>query len=180
MFSCTKQKFIIHLFRAKKRKMKERIIEIMQLLNCSPTQFANAIGVQRTTLQHILNGRNEPSLRFVMAIHDGFPQIDLEWLLYGKGNVFGESSGNDGTKKQDYPLFSGMENALFQTSDKDIPENTNVIEDKSIAHARKRTNSKGVSVDEKGIQDCTSKRIKEVLIFFENGTYQKFLPDLKK
>ena len=160
--------------------MKERIIEIMQLLNCSPTQFANAIGVQRTTLQHILNGRNEPSLRFVMAIHDGFPQIDLEWLLYGKGNVFGESSGNDGTKKQDYPLFSGMENALFQTSDKDIPENTNVIEEKSIAHSRKRTNNKGVGVDEKGIQDCTSKRIKEVLIFFENGTYQKFLPDLKK
>ena len=38
--------------------MKERLIELMELLNLSPTQFANAIGVQRTTLQHILSGRN--------------------------------------------------------------------------------------------------------------------------
>ena len=72
--------------------MKERLIELMQLLNCTPTQFANAIGVQRATLQHILNGRNEPSLKIIMAVHDGFPQVDLEWLLYGRGNTFGETS----------------------------------------------------------------------------------------
>ena len=159
--------------------MKERIIEIMQLLNCSPTQFANAIGVQRTTLQHILNGRNEPSLRFVMAIHDGFPQIDLEWLLYGKGNAFGESSANN-PEKQDYPLFPRMENALFPAGDKDFSEKSNVNEEKATARMHKKADNKIISGNLNGIQDVTSKRIKEVLIFFENGTYQKFLPDLKK
>ena len=159
--------------------MKERIIEIMQLLNCTPTQFANAIGVQRTTLQHILNGRNEPSLRFIMAIHEGFPQIDLEWLLYGKGNAFGESS-RQSAENQGYPLFPGIENSLFPVSDKDISENLNVSEEKKASNSRKRANNKGFNGDENIVHDCTSKRIKEVLIFFEDGTYQKFLPELKK
>lgn len=159
--------------------MKERIIEIMQLLNCSPTQFANAIGVQRTTLQHILNGRNEPSLRFIMAIHEGFPQIDLEWLLYGKGNAFGESSAHD-AEKQDYPLFPGMENTLFPASGKDFSENSNVNEEKAAVRTRKRINNKEISGGINDSQDVSSKRIKEVMIFFEDGTYQKFSPELKK
>ena len=44
---------------------KERLVELMELLKMTPTQFAASIGVQRATLQHILSGRNEPSLKIV-------------------------------------------------------------------------------------------------------------------
>ena len=95
--------------------MKERLIELMELLNLSPTQFANAIGVQRTTLQHILSGRNEPSLKIIMAVHSAFPNVELEWLLSGKGSaVEGLPDKTPApAPDQDYPLLPGMESAFF-------------------------------------------------------------------
>ena len=63
--------------------MKERLEELLQLLNLTPTQFANEIGVQRTTLQHVLSGRNEPSLNIIKAIHAKYPDVELDWLLDG-------------------------------------------------------------------------------------------------
>ena len=160
--------------------MKERLIELMQMLNCSPTQFANAIGVQRATLQHILNGRNEPSLKIIMAIHEGFPQVDLEWLLYGKGNAFGETSAPNRNMEHDYPLFPGIENSVFQPNTRENSGFSNLKEVKPAAPMRKKPNNKDVSDKMNLSTDSSQKKIKEVVIFFEDGTYQNFLPDLKK
>lgn len=161
-------------------QMKERLIQLMQMLNCSPTQFANAIGVQRATLQHILNGRNEPSLKIIMAIHDGFPQVDLEWLLYGKGNTFGETSAPSQDNSIDYPLFSGNESALFRPNTRDNSDFSNLNEVKTPVQSRKRPNNKDFSDKSNTPANDHQKRIKEVVVFFEDGTYQNFLPDLKK
>ena len=159
--------------------MKERLIELMNLLNCTPTQFANAIGVQRATLQHILNGRNEPSLKIIMAVHDSFPQVDLEWLLYGKGNTFGEVAPQN-RENHDYPLFPDIENTVFRANVKDNPEFTNVKEEKGLGLSHKKTNNKAVSGGSDATFDKVQKRIKEVVIFFEDGTYQKISTELKK
>lgn len=158
--------------------MKERLIELMQLLNCTPTQFANAIGVQRATLQHILNGRNEPSIKIIKAVHDSFPNVELEWLLYGKGNTFGEVAPQK-QENQDYPLFPGMENTFFQPQGKDNSGFQNVREEKESVSARKKTANKEVNTCHSTLQDSTVKRIKEVVVFFEDGTYQKFSSELK-
>ncbi len=162
-----------------KTGMKERLIELMQLLNCTPTQFANAIGVQRATLQHILNGRNEPSLKIIMAVHDSFPQVDLEWLLYGRGNTFGETSPQK-QDNNDYPLFPGMESTVFPAHSKENSDFLNLKEEKGPLNTRKKTNNKGVSTDANNTLNNTQKRIKEVVIFFEDGTYQKISTELKK
>ncbi|WP_300025367.1 helix-turn-helix transcriptional regulator [uncultured Maribacter sp.] len=52
----------------------------------SSAAFADLIAVQRSSISHILNGRNKPSLEFIMKVNDAFPEVDLQWLLYGKGN----------------------------------------------------------------------------------------------
>ena len=53
----------------------------MELLGMSPTQFAQTVGIQRSTLQHILNGRNDPSLNVVKSIHAALPDVDLVWRM---------------------------------------------------------------------------------------------------
>ncbi len=50
-------------------------------LNVTPSMFADQIGVQRSSISHLLSGRNKPSLDLVLKIVDTFPQIDLYWLL---------------------------------------------------------------------------------------------------
>lgn len=159
--------------------MKERLEELMQLLNLTPTQFANEIGIQRTTLQHILSGRNEASLKIIMAIHSKYPDVELEWLLNGKGYAIPVMQQND-SQNQDYPLFPGMESAVFPTQGKDNSEFLNVKEEKIPSSTRKRTNNKGVSTGTGNSLENNQKRIKDVVIFFEDGTYQKFSTELKK
>jgi transcriptional regulator with XRE-family HTH domain len=46
--------------------------------------FADKIGVQRSSLSHLLSGRNKPSLDFILKILDVFPDVDLYWMINGK------------------------------------------------------------------------------------------------
>jgi plasmid maintenance system antidote protein VapI len=53
----------------------------------SAATFSDKIGVQRSGVSHLLSGRNKPSLDFVLKIITAFPEVDLYWLLSGKGNL---------------------------------------------------------------------------------------------
>lgn len=61
-----------------------RLLEILETKNLSASQFAEKIGVQRSSVSHILSGRNKPSLDFVIKINSVFNDISLEWLINGK------------------------------------------------------------------------------------------------
>ena len=39
--------------------------------------------MQRSSLSHILSGRNKPSLDFILRVLQAFPDIDEKWLLHG-------------------------------------------------------------------------------------------------
>jgi transcriptional regulator with XRE-family HTH domain len=67
--------------------MIDRIELILKTQNLTPTQFADAIGIQRSSMSHILARRNNPSLDFVMKVLKRFPEINAEWLLSGKNQM---------------------------------------------------------------------------------------------
>lgn len=60
----------------------KKIIEHHQL---TASQFADKIGVQRSSISHILSGRNKPSLDFILKVTGTFSDVDIYWLLNGKG-----------------------------------------------------------------------------------------------
>ena len=62
-----------------------RLKEIMNYYNESAATFSEKIGVQRSSISHILSGRNKPSLEFIMKILSSYKEVDLYWLLNGKG-----------------------------------------------------------------------------------------------
>lgn len=65
--------------------MTERIHLILKAKNITASKFADEVGVQRSSISHILSGRNNPSLDVVQKILKKFPDISTEWLLSGKG-----------------------------------------------------------------------------------------------
>ena len=67
--------------------MVNRINLILQAKNITSKQFAEEIGVQPSGLSHILSGRNNPSLDFVMKVMRRYPEIDINWLMFGKGEM---------------------------------------------------------------------------------------------
>ena len=61
-----------------------RLKEILNNQSINASEFAKRINVQRSSISHILNGRNKPSLEIVTKICKEFPEIDVEWLIFGK------------------------------------------------------------------------------------------------
>ncbi|MBQ0094232.1 MAG: helix-turn-helix transcriptional regulator [Bacteroidetes bacterium] len=159
--------------------MRERIEELIRLLNLTPTQFANQIGAQRATLQHVLSGRNEPSLKIVTSIHNTFPEVSIEWLLSGSGSPFPKKEPGH-PDITDMPLFPGFETPINATAVATVDKNPNPEGVKTQARPRKRINNKDINDNASPSDSSIGKHIKEVVVFFEDGTYQKFLSELKK
>ena len=63
-----------------------RLQKIINHYGESASSFAEKIGVQRSSISHILSGRNKPSLDFILKILSHYPEVDLYWLFNGKGS----------------------------------------------------------------------------------------------
>jgi transcriptional regulator with XRE-family HTH domain len=63
-----------------------RLEELMKNHNLNAAAFAEKIGVQRSSVSHILSRRNKPSLEFIFKIQSQFEEVDFDWLLLGVQN----------------------------------------------------------------------------------------------
>lgn len=80
--------------------MKDRIRKIQEYSGLSLGVFASRTGIKAASLSHILNGRNNPSLDVVMKIHETFPEVSWEWMLYGTGSMLNGGNVDDVENKQ--------------------------------------------------------------------------------
>lgn len=62
-----------------------RLQKVIDFYGESASSFAEKIGVQRSSISHILSGRNKPSLDFVLKVLHSYPEVELYWLMNGKG-----------------------------------------------------------------------------------------------
>lgn len=58
--------------------------EIFQVYNVNAREFANKIDVQRSSISHVLSGRNRPSLDFLIKVKREFPELRWDYLLLGE------------------------------------------------------------------------------------------------
>ena len=65
-------------------ELKDRIATIIRVNNHTASSFADLLGVQRSSISHIINGRNKPSLDFIEKVLINFPRVDSGWLITGK------------------------------------------------------------------------------------------------
>lgn len=147
----------------------KRLEIIMDYYTINASAFADKIGVQRSSLSHLLSGRNKPSLDFILKIEAVFPDLDLYWILYGKGK-FPANSFQDEieivTEKinLDSPLTSSSENGdnLFKIAEipliENISENTKTYSNENITTS------------------TTSNEIDKIVIFYKNGTFKDYKP----
>lgn len=75
--------------------MENRIQKIIDEQALSLNAFAQEIGVNRSTISHILTGRNKPSVEVLQKILKRFPKLSSDWLLLGNGGMHVEKSNTD-------------------------------------------------------------------------------------
>lgn len=64
--------------------LKERVTKIFNDSGLGLTEFSQRINESKPKVVHVLNGRNKPSLEFLLSVIDGFPEVDKLWLLTGE------------------------------------------------------------------------------------------------
>lgn len=63
----------------------KRIVALMERANKTPSEFADYLDVPRSTISHLISGRNKPSLDFLIKIKNTLPDIRWDWLILGDG-----------------------------------------------------------------------------------------------
>ena len=144
----------------------------MQKEEMTAAQFAEKIGLSPSSLSHILNGRNNPSLDVVMKIHKACNYVNLPWLIYGEGEMEWKAEAS----KQEETGISGMalfdESAFFTSEGTEERENRKEMAPKKTVYAPKEIVREEIKYIEK-----PARKITEIRIFFDNGTYETFRPD---
>ena len=65
-------------------EIKDRLAHILRAKNLTATQFAEMMEIQPSNVSHLLNGRNKPSLDFLIKLKDVFPEYSFDWIIMGK------------------------------------------------------------------------------------------------
>ncbi len=79
--------------------MIERLQKIMDYAGVSPKKFADILGIQRSSVSHIMSGRNNPSLSVVQKILQNYTNINSDWLLLGVGEMLKSGSDEHGNNQ---------------------------------------------------------------------------------
>ena len=87
----------------------KRLQIILDYYGVSATAFSEEINFNRSTISHLLSGRNKPSLEFVMKVLQKYPEVELYWLLNGKGEFPSEK------KPTSPPISDGQNNTTKET-----------------------------------------------------------------
>ena len=87
------------------RTMNRRLLQFLQAENLTQTQFADTLSVARGSVSHILSGRNKPGYDFLESLLLHYPNLNLEWLLTGKGKMYHETREESAPDSSQLDLF---------------------------------------------------------------------------
>ncbi|GGD94432.1 helix-turn-helix domain-containing protein [Planktosalinus lacus] len=124
-----------------------RLQKVMDYYGLSSSAFADTIDFNRSSISHLLSGRNKPSLEFVMKVLEKFPEVKLYWLLNGKGNFPDSDPEIEFPKENVSPPSPPLKN---ESNEKEKPSVGNIS---------------GLDPD---------KNIERVIIFYKDGTFKEY------
>lgn len=140
--------------------MKDRIIKFMTHENLTATRFADEIGVQRSSISHILSGRNNPSFEFIQKMLGRYKQLNAEWLLVGTGSML---------KKNDQPESSPPPKPAEA---KPVFTNPSLFQESFTVSSSAEGDKNPQAIITPEIKP--SRQIEKILVFYSDKTFDEF------
>ena len=163
--------------------MINRINLILRAKNITARQFAEEIGIQPSGMSHIMGGRNNPSLEFVSKVLRRYPEIDANWLLLGKGEMYSSATpaamGADlpirepvDKPQQEPSLFDGESTGQMKVEepiqDDLFPQDTKVEEERRYAP--------GYIASAPELPAGCARRVERIFLIYSDNTFKELLP----
>ena len=144
--------------------MKDRIIALMKHMGMSQKNFAAEICISEGALSSIFSGRTKPTLNTVNNIHERFPEVNMGWLMDGKGEMFVSSPSSP--MRQD-----ASEEDLFPSAVQTSNRPGYVEQHAGSQQAPLQT---PFSMSDGKFVDKPFRRIAEIRVFYDDGTFETF------
>lgn len=129
--------------------------------------FASFIGLSEGSLSGIYSGRTRPTLNVVELIKEKIPAISTDWLMFGKGKMYtSENDSSDGAYQDVHQTLPANDSPTSPSGGLFNPlENVGVTQ----------TLKNPVKTEVKFI-DKPQRQITEIKIFFDDQTFESFVP----
>jgi transcriptional regulator with XRE-family HTH domain len=127
----------------------KRLKLIMETNEISATQFAEILDVQRSSISHLLSGRNKPSLEFVLKVLKNFKDVELYWLLNGTGEYPKQSINQQNLAPTLFNENTTKQKVEFLSTEKEPEALKNNVTDKNA-------------------------EIERIIIFFKDGSFKNY------
>ena len=177
----------------------DRFTKILEYSGFTASEFADEIDVQRSSISHIISGRNKPSLEFIVKIKNRFPEISWDWIILGQGEMLqnnsalstSESKINLEEENSSPDLFTLIDedykNEIFiqENLQKETPRESNTpfptpkkekISDSQRLEVQEDISEVQNIVNQSITNSPAEKKIKRIVFFYENGKFEAFEP----
>ena len=138
---------------------RDRLFKIMESQGMNAKQFALKLGVSAGTLSNIFGGRNKPSLELLENTLQSFPNLNTDWLILGKGEMY--LPGTTPSFKGERNLFTEIDNTPAQPAEDDVAA--------KLAAGIKQV----LQIPEKAPQAPVSRQVQKIVIFYSDGTFEE-------
>lgn len=133
--------------------IKDRLAHILRSKNLTAKQFAELMEIQPSNVSHLLNGRNKPSLDFLLKLKEVFPEYSFDWIIMGKKPI---------TISEPASMNYGDNNLKFEEINDDIVDNIN---ENAVEPVTKLTDI---------IDD--NKEIDKIILVYSDKTFEVIFP----
>ena len=176
-------------------EINERITKILEYSGFSASEFADEIDVQRSSISHIISGRNKPSLEFVTKIKNRFPELSWDWIILGIGEMKQTDSPFPISEKQEEnstpDLFTlidedyknevfvqeNIQNETLRELNRSFPSPRNeFLSDSQRLDVQENISEIQTIVNESVTNTNTESKVKRIVFFYENGKFEAFEP----
>ena len=177
----------------------DRFTKILEYSGFTASEFADEIDVQRSSISHIISGRNKPSLEFIVKIKNRFPEISWDWIILGQGEMLqndsalstSESKINLEEENSSPDLFTLIDedykNEIFiqENLQKETPREFNTpfptpkkekISDSQRLEVHEDISEVQNIVNQSITNSPAENKIKRIVFFYENGKFEAFEP----
>jgi len=152
----------------------------MEHYNHTASEFAENVGIQRSSISHFLSGRNNPSLDVIRKILTAYPDINSDWLILGEGDMLLTPLNKEkeiiSTKRDDISIVSepsseSLQPHLFNQMLKDEPQAPYYTQQNLIK--REEAEEEEIIATNKS-QKTDNSDIERVIIFYNDGTFKEY------
>jgi len=147
----------------------KRLKKVIEYYGENASSFAEKIGVQRSSISHILSGRNKPSLEFVLKVLSSFPEVELYWLMNGKGKFPIEK--NVEPKIETQPTLPNQN----KEHHKSLNTNSNLFSEEQNLFSKAESKIESPqNIETQKIVSSEKKEIERIVIFYKDGSFSNF------